>query len=87
MLFWSMLNEASYELHSGNSFNNKLVVFVTIVVKSDIFTIVVINARGGNDWASKISTYVFGNNLRVAFVGFGINIESIFMVAVTLSFN
>ena len=39
MLFWDMLNETLYEFHNGNGFFHVLIIFVSVIVKSDKVTI------------------------------------------------
>lgn len=87
MFFRDMPDQAGNEFHYWDGFHNELVVFVSVVMKSNIFTIVFINAGSGNDGAAKISADVFGNNFRIAFVGLGINIKAIFVIVITFSFD
>lgn len=87
MLFRDMPDQAGNEFHYWDGFHNELVVFMPVVMKSNIFTIVFINAGSGNDGSARISADVFGNNLRIAFVGLGINIKAIFVVVITFSFD
>ena len=58
-------------------------IFMAIIVESDIFTVVIIDARSGNNRSAKIPSDIFGYSLRVTFVWFSINIESIFVFAIT----
>ncbi len=60
---------------------------MAIIVKSDKGAIVFINTGSCNDWSAKITTDVFGDHLRVTFIGFGINIEAMFMFFVTCGFH
>ena len=82
-----MLNESCNEFHCGNGFSDKFVIFVAVIMKGYVITIVIINARGGNDRSAKITTDIFGNRLRVAFVRFCIDIKSLSMLAVTSGLN
>ena len=65
MLFRDMPNQTGNEFHYRDGFHNKFVVLMSVVMKSNIFTIVFINEGSGNDGAAKISADVFGNNLRI----------------------
>lgn len=59
---------------------------MTIVVEGNGVTIIGINAGGGNDGSSKISTDVFDDRIRGTVFGFGINVKSIFMFLIDRSF-
>ena len=75
------------EFHSRNCFDNKLVIFMPVVVKGYIFTIIFIDTRSGYNRSSKIAVNVFGNNFRIAFVWFCINIKSFFVIAIAFCLN
>ena len=63
---------------------------MSVVVEGDKVTIVFIDARSGNDGASKITANVFGKNLNfwITFPGLGIDVKSVlvFFVAGSLNF-
>lgn len=86
MLFGYILNELFNEFKDGYSFFNIFIVFVTVIVESDIITIIIVNAGSGYNRSSKVTTDIFCYNFRIASVGFGINIESFFMFFVTSCF-
>ena len=52
---------------------------MAIVVKSYRFTIIGINARGGNNGAAKVTADVFYNSVGVTEVWFCIDIKPIFV--------
>ena len=58
-----------------------------IVVESHIITIVRINARGGNNRPPKVTADVFYDSVRVAETGFGINIETVFILFINSRFG
>ena len=58
-------------------------VFMAIVMKSNEFTIVLINSGSGNNRATKITTDILDNVLRVAFVRFCIDIETMLVIRIT----
>ena len=64
------------------------IIFMTVVMKCNGagILIIVVNSGCGNDWAPKITSDVFCDCFRVAFVWFCINIKSIFMVCIALGF-
>ena len=77
-----MLDEALNEFHNGNGFFYVFVIFMTIVVKRDKIPIVFINAWSGDNRAAKITTNIFYDVFRIAFVGLCIDIEPFFMFPV-----
>lgn len=54
-----------------------------VVMKSDQFAIVFINAGGGNDRTAKVSADVFGHDFGITLIGPGVNIKTVFMVFIT----
>ena len=87
MFFRDVANETLDEFHSRNRFFYVLFILMPVVMESDHFTIVFINSGCGNDRATKIPANIFGNSLRVTTVGFGINIEAVFMFQITTGRN
>ena len=53
-----------------------------VVMKSDQITIIFVNTGSGNDRTTKISADVFCDNSGITFIGFGVNIEAMFMVSI-----
>lgn len=51
-----------------------------VVMKSDQITIIFVNTGSGNDRTSKISADVFCDNSGITFIGFGVNIKTMFML-------
>ena len=87
MFFRDMADQTGNEFHYGDGFYNKFVVFVPVVMKGNIFAIVFINAGSSDNGSAKISADVFGNNLRIAFIGLGKNIKAIFVIVITFGFD
>lgn len=77
-----MLDEALNEFHNGNGFFYVFVIFVAVVVESDKIAIILINAWSGDDRTAKITTDIFYDGFRVAFIGLCIDIEPFFMIPV-----
>lgn len=86
VLFRYMLDKQRNEVHYGNRFFNVGIVFMLIVVEGHVFTVIRINAGGGNDRTSKVAADVFYNSVNVAEIGFGIDIETVFVLFVNGSF-
>ena len=87
MFFRDVPDKAFDKIHDRNGFLNVLIIFVTIVMERDKITGIRIDPGSGNDRATKIPTNIFGNSLRVTTVGFGINIEAVFMFQITTGRN
>ena len=66
MFFGYMDDKLFDKFNSRNGFGNELVIFMTIVVKGDIFTVIIIDARVSNNRPSKISANVFNSDIRSA---------------------
>ena len=87
MFFRYMLNEPFYKVQSGDCFGSQLVIFVSIVVKSNRISIVVVNAGSCNDGSTKVTAYIFDDRGRVTFSGFGIDVEPIFVISINSGFH
>ena len=87
MFFRDVPDKAFDKIHDRNGFLNVLIIFVTIVMERDKITGIRIDPGSGNDRATKIPANIFGNSLRVTTVGFGINIEAVFMFQITTGRN
>lgn len=83
MLFRDMLDEPFDEFHNGNRFFYIGIILMTVVMESNHIAIIVIDARGGNHRASKVTPDVFDNGMGITFVGPGIDVEAVLMLAVT----
>lgn len=77
-----MRDETPDKFHGRDGFLYIGVIFVAVVMESDIFPIIVINTGGRNYRPAKITPNVFDNRFRVAFVWLCIDIETVFVVSV-----
>ena len=77
-----MLNKACNEFHCRKSLSYRYIIFVTIVVKDDVITIVIINAGSCNHRSAKISANVLEYFFRITKIWFCINIEPMFTLMV-----
>ena len=82
MLFRDMLGEPSHEIKNRNCFGDEFFVFMTIVMKSNKFAIIRVNAGSCNDWPAKVTANVFNHLRRIAFIGHSPDIEPIFVVRI-----
>ena len=55
-------------------------------MESNGITIIPVNPGCGYDRSAKITTNIFRNDFRIAEIGFGIDIEALFMLSVTFRF-
>lgn len=87
VLLRDVTNEPFYEINGRDSFLYVFVIFMTIVMEGDRITVIVINSGSSNNGTAKITADIFDNCSRVTKHWFGINIEPLFMVAVTFGFD
>lgn len=87
ILFRDMLDQAFYKLHDVNGLFYVRVIFMTIVMESNLIPIIFVNAGGGNDWSAQVSSNIFCNDFGIAFIGFGIDVETLFMIPIAGSFG
>ena len=83
VFFRDVSDEAFDEINGRDGFFYIFFVFMAIVMKSNEFTIVLINSGSGNNRATKITTDILDNVLRVAFVRFCIDIETMLVIRIT----
>ena len=86
MLFRDVADQTLYEFHNRNRFFYVPVIFVSVVMKGYKVTVIVVNSGGGNDRAAKIASDILDNGFRVTWIGFGIDVESLFVFPVTAGF-
>ena len=87
MLFRDMPDQTLYELHDRDGFLDIFVILMPVVMESDKITIVVVNPGGGDDRPSEIAAHIFDDCFWVTGIGFGINVEAIFVIAVAEGLN
>lgn len=87
VLFRDMADQAFDEIDSWNRFLDILVILVPVIVKSNRLSVIAVNPGGGDGRAAEVTADIFYNGLRITFVGFGINIKTVFVVGITGSFD
>lgn len=87
VFFRDMGKESFDEINSGDSFLDVFIIFMTIVMKSNRIPIIAVYSGGCDNGTSKVTTDIFDGCVRIAEVRFGINVETMFMVAVTFGFD
>ena len=76
-----MLDEQGNKIHDRDSFADKSVV----LVESDEAAVIGINPFQGDGGPSEVTANVFSDNACIAKIGFGIDIETVFVLAVNES--
>ncbi len=87
MFVWDMDNEPLNKFNGRNSFNDELIIFVSVVVKGNMGAGIGIDTGSGNDGPAEIATNVFRDDRRVAGVGFGVDIEAFTMILINSRFD
>lgn len=87
MLIGDMDDETLNEFNRRNGFDNEFVVFVPVVMESDMRAGVRINTGGGDNRSAEVAANVLGNDRGIAVVGLGVDIEAFAMIAVNSRFN
>lgn len=87
MLFRDMTNQAFDEIDSGKRFLDILVILMTVIVKNNRLSVIAVNPGGGDGRAAEVTVDIFYSGLKITFVGFGINIKTVFVVGITGSFD
>lgn len=82
MLFRDMLDETVYKIECGDCFNDQFVIFMAVIVECDHITVIMVNAGSGNDGPAEIASDIFSHSPGITFIGFCVNIETVFMVSV-----
>lgn len=89
MLFGDVPHKSFDEIHSGNSFMDKDIIFVSVVVEGNgIRSLVIgIDTGSGDHRTAEVAADIVEDSGRAAFVAFGINVETVFRVAINGSFE
>lgn len=77
-----MLNEEFYKINDRKSPFNQGIVFMPVIVKSDMAAIIEINALQCNDGSSEIAADIFNYRIGIRKSRLSINIKAIFIFAV-----
>jgi len=81
-----MANEFLNKFSSRNSFGNKLVIFVSFVVESNVLAVIMVDSGHANNRSTKIASDIIDDVFGIGNGRFGINIETIGTVFVAISF-
>ena len=87
MLVRDMNNQALNKVDGRNAFGYSFVIFMPLVMKSDVDAIISINSGGGNNGTPQVSADIFDRNIRRTEIGFSSDIKAIRMVLINLIFE
>lgn len=82
ILFRDVLDEQLDKVDGRKRFSDKRIIFMFIIMKSDIFTVIRIDPGKGNDRAAQITADIADDGSGVAEIGFCINIKAVFILTV-----
>ena len=86
VFFWNVTDQAFDEIHNRKSLFHICVIFVAIIVERNSISVIEVNSGCGYDGSAKIASNIVSNDFGVTKIRFGIDIESLFMLAVTVGF-
>ena len=87
VLFRDMTDEPLNKINGRNGFFHIGIILMSVVMESNRFPIVMIDAGSSDDRPAEIPADIFCYLFWIAFVGFGIYIESVFVVLVAQGFD
>ena len=86
VFFRDVTDQAFNEIHNRKSLFHIYVIFVVVIVERNSITVIVVNSGCGDYGPAKIAANIFGNHFGIAEIGFGIDIEAVFMLGVAFRF-
>ena len=86
MFFRNVSDQAFYEINCGNCFDHIFIIFMPIIVKSNIVAIIAINSGSGDNRATKVAANIFNHRIRIAFVWFCIDVKTFFVILIASGF-
>ena len=82
MFFRDMADQTLYKLHDRDGFFHILIILMAIVMEGNEVAIIFVNAGSGDHRTAKIAADIFDSSFRVTGIGFGIDIEAVFVFPV-----
>ena len=83
MFFRDMADQTLYKFHDQAGFFYILIIFMAIVMEGNEVTIIVVNAGSRDHRTDRIAFDILDSSFRVTVIGFGIDIEAVFVFPVT----
>lgn len=77
-----MLNQELYEANGGDGLLDKDIVLMPVVMKSDVFAVIGINAGKRNDGAAQVAADVSDDGIRIGKGRFRIDIKAVLVFAI-----
>ena len=87
MFFRDMTDQTLYKFHDRDSLFHILIIFMAIVMEGNEVSIIVVNAGSSDHRTAEIAADIFDSSFRVTVIGFGIDIEAVFMFPVAASLH
>lgn len=82
-----MLDKKFDKVNGRKSLPDERIVFMPVVMESDVNAIVRINSGEGDNRASEVAADIFDNRIRVAEIWLCINIKAIFVFMIYIRFS
>ena len=86
IFFRNMLDKQLNKINSRKSFSDERIIFMFVVMKGHVITIVRIDSGKSNDRPAEVAADVFYNRFRVAEIRLCVNIKAIFVFMVYFRF-
>ena len=86
MFFRNVTDQPFDEIHNRKSLFHICVIFVAVIVERNSIPIIAVDYGCGDHGSAKIAPNIFGEDFRVTEIGFGVDIEAVFMLAVAFRF-
>lgn len=87
MFVGDMDNEPLNKFNGGNSFNDELIIFVSVVMKGNMGAGIRIDTGSSNNRSAEIATNILRDDRRVAVIGHSVNIEAFAMILINSRFD
>ena len=87
MFFRDMTDQTLYKFHDRDSLFHILIIFMAIVMEGNEVSIIVVNAGSSDHRTAEIAADIFDSSFRVTVIGFGIDIEAVFVFPVAASLH
>ena len=87
MFIRDMNDEAFNKVNSRNGFNDEFVILVPVVMEGNMRAGVRIDTGRSNNRSAEVTTNILRNDRRIAVVGFSVNVETLAMIPIDVSFD
>lgn len=87
MFFRNVTDQALDKIHNRESLFHIGIVFVAVIMECNRIAVIAVNSGGGDNGPSKIAPDVFGDYFGITEIGLGIDVETVFVLAVAFRFH